>query len=368
MFRIVCSEGEARVGELQTRSGIVPTPFFMPVITQGRACRVIGPPDYHRLGMSVADHDAAAGGVAIANSLIAVFTPGADAIVADHGLARWLGTKSVLFTDSGGYQTSQGSSFTVQRASDGYQFTARWSGATLHLTPERAVELQQELRSDVAMVLDDVAPYGCDRATLLAAIERTHAWAERALRRRTDAEQLLFGISQGGIDPTLRKHSAAIIDSMGFDGAAIGGVAILPTAHERLAAVRASICALRPEKPRYVMGVSDPSQIVRMVGLGVDCFDAAYPSIQARAGLLLTDDGLVRLRDWPDASDETDIGEEVVRALVHHNARYLANLTARIRAAISEARYREFAQRFCARWEARRELNPPAASELPLAL
>lgn len=349
MFRLVCSDGAARVGELTTRSGTVPTPFFMPVITHGAAGRVIGPPDYHRLGMSAADHDATAGGVAIANSLIAAFTPGAEPIAADGGLARWLDTKSVLFTDSGGYQTSQGSSFIVQRTPDGYQFSARWSGASLHLTPERAVELQQELRSDVAMVLDDVAPHGCDRTTLLAAIERTHAWAERALRRRTDSGQLLFGISQGGIDPTLREQSAATIDSMGFDGAAIGGVAILPTAHERLTAVRASVVALRPQRPRYVMGVSDPSQIVRMVGLGVDCFDAAYPSIQARAGLMLTDDGLVK------ASEPTN-------DLVRHNARYLVQLTARIRAAIREACYDEFSREFCARWEAHRAMKMRGSS------
>jgi queuine/archaeosine tRNA-ribosyltransferase len=140
---------------------------------------------------------------------------------------------------------------------------------------------------------------------------------------------------------TLRKQSAATIDAMGFDGAAIGGVAILPTAHERLTAVRASVVALRSEKPRYVMGVSDPSQIVRMVGLGVDCFDAAYPSIQARAGLMLSDDGLVK-------------AAEATNDLVRHNARYLAQLTARIRAAIRAARYDEFSREFCARWEARR--------------
>jgi queuine tRNA-ribosyltransferase len=362
MFRIVSSDGAARAGELTTRSGTVATPFFMPVITQGTAARVIGPPDYHRLGMSAADHDAAAGGVAIANSLIAGFTPGAAAIAAAGGLACWLDTKSVLFTDSGGYQTSQGSSFVVQRTHDGYRFTARWSEASLLLTPERAIELQHELRSDVAMVLDDVAPYGCDHATLLAAIERTHAWAERALRRRTDSGQLLFGISQGGVDPALREQSAAIIDSMGFDGAAIGGVAILPTAHERLAAVRASVRALRPERPRYVMGVSDPSQIVRMVGLGVDCFDAAYPSIQARAGVLITDDGLVRVRDW-----SSDVGEDRVHSLVRHNAQYLAELTARIRTAISQGSYQEFAQQFCARWEARRTpSSPPNQSQLTL--
>jgi len=362
MFRIVASDGAARTGELTTRSGTVATPFFMPVITQGTAARVIGPPDYHRLGLGAADHDATAGGVAIANSLIASFTPGAAAIAAAGGLARWLDTKSVLFTDSGGYQTSQGSSFVVQRTHDGYRFAARWSDASFHLTPERAIELQQELRSDVAMVLDDVAPHGCDHATLLAAIERTHAWAERALRHRADTGQLLFGISQGGIDPALREQSAAIIDSMGFDGAAIGGVAILPTAHERMTAVRASICALRPERPRYVMGVSDPGQIVRMVGLGVDCFDAAYPSIQARAGMLLTDDGFVRVRDG-----STEVGEDRVRALARHNAKYLAELTARIRAAIGQGSYQEFAQQFCARWEARRAPSSPP-NELPLTL
>ncbi|HKE96042.1 MAG TPA: tRNA guanosine(34) transglycosylase Tgt [Povalibacter sp.] len=371
MFKVTSSDGAARSGELITRRGTVATPFFMPVITRSTGDRVIGPPEYHRLGVSAAECDAAAGGVAICNSLIAAFTPGAAAIVAERDVAGWLGTQSVLFTDSGGYQTSQGSSFVVSRTTTGYLFRTRWSGASLELTPESSVDLQQRLGADVAMVLDDVAPYGSDRDTVLDCLDRTHAWAERALHRRSDSAQLLFGICQGGIDLVLRERSASAIDSLGFDGTAIGGVAIIPTFAERQAAVEAAMSVLSAARPRYVMGIGDPDQIVRMVGLGVDCFDAAYPSIQARLGFVLSDRGKVPWRDWNPQWDETEActcptcsrtsmgalahapgatDDAIAPAIALHNCCYLARLMHRLREAIAGGRYRAFAEEFHSRW------------------
>lgn len=290
MFEIVDVDGPARVGRLTTRRGTVETPFFMPVITRGPAGRVIGPEDYHRLGAVAADCADAGFAAAIANSLIASFDPGVEGVGAS--LPEWLATPGVLFTDSGGYQTSQGSSFRVERRDDGYVFRPRWSDRSLLLTPETSVAIQQGLGSDVAMVLDDMAPLESSAAQARDHTERTHAWARRSVESRSDAGQLLFGICQGGIDPELRRHSAATIDALPFDGIAIGGIGILRPGDERLAAAGAALGLLSPLRPRYVMGVADPRDVVRLAASGVDCFDAAYPTILARRALLVTATGL----------------------------------------------------------------------------
>jgi len=375
MFKLQLTDGDARVGQLITRSGAIATPFFMPVITRGQSNRVIGPPEYHRLGISSADCRDAAAGVALSNGLISAFAPGIAPIVAEGGLARWLGTDSILFADSGGYQVSNGNSFVVRQTKDGYHFRARWSGDELDLTPEKSVELQHQIGIDVAMVLDDLPPFGCDRRTLLDSVDRTHMWAERALRRREDSEQLMFGICQGGVDAEIRARSAAFIDSLHFDGTAIGGIAVIRNHADRLTAVSAAIGALRRDKPRYVMGIGNPSDIVRLAGLGVDCFDGAYPSIQGRLGNVLTDDGPVKYRDWLQSVESgsatictcvscarTPLAElhdqsepllsKTVNALALHNTVYLVNLIARLRIAIRRREYASFAQQFCTRWEA----------------
>jgi len=346
MYHILFEDGDARIGQLVLRSGVVHTPFFMPVITRGAEHCRIGPEDYHRLGAHASDCAAAGTMVGIANSLICAFDPGTH-VARSGGLRKWLGTTTPLFTDSGGYQTSAGSSFVVQRRDDGYVFRARWSGEQLHLTPRSSIELQEALGSDVAMTLDDMAPYGSDSSTIASSLERTHAWAKQAIAHRSDSAQLLFGICQGGTDVLLRKQSASLIDGLGFDGNAIGGIGILRNSEERLAAVRAAVGALSPARPRYVMGVGDPADIVRMVGQGIDCFDAAYPTILALRGLKITDDGLER-HGTLDAG-----GEDAVRVAALHNLRYLERLMADVRQAIRLRRYREFSAAFVARWYAR---------------
>jgi queuine tRNA-ribosyltransferase len=290
MFEIVVEDGSARAGRLSTRRGTVETPFFMPVITRGPSGRTIGPEDYHQLGAFAADCGAAGYGAAIANSLIASLDPGVERMRGP--LADWLDAPCVLFTDSGGYQTSQGSSFRVERRDDGYVFHPRWNDQRLLLTPESSVAIQERLGSDVAMVLDDMAPRESSAARTREHTERTHAWARRALESRRDSRQLLFGICQGGMDPELRRHSARTIDALPFDGVAIGGIGILRPGTERLAAAGCALPFLSPLRPRYVMGVADPRDVVRLAANGVDCFDAAYPTILAGRALLVTDGGL----------------------------------------------------------------------------
>jgi queuine tRNA-ribosyltransferase len=374
MFEILCEDGPARVGRLKTRSGVFDTPFYMPVITRADASRTIGPEDYHSLGAHSEDCTEAGHSTAIANALISAFAPGVEALGAG-GLRAWLGTPLPLFTDSGGYQTSQGTSFDVRRLANGFEFRARWNGMALHLTPRRSVELQERLGSDVALVLDDMAPYGADAAVLRECVERTHAWAREAVERRSDAQQLLFGICQGGTDPELRRHSAACIDALDFDGIAIGGIGILARRAERLAAVAATLPALSVQRLRYVMGVGDPAQIVELVCAGIDCFDAAYPTIQARAGRLVTSRGtrdFLQPKTLPDGPIESGcvctlcvrlsfaelvaLGrsqpDDAVRLAAMHNLVFLARLMADLRAAIRARRLREFSAQWRARWEA----------------
>lgn len=377
MFAIIAEDGGARTGELITRRGSTRTPFFMPVITHGTTDRAIGPDEYHRLGTNPSVCAEAGCGIAIANALICSIAPGMGAVRAKGGLHLWLEARCMLFTDSGGYQTSQGSSFIVERRGDaGFAFEARWSGAQVLLTPELSIDLQHELGSDVALMLDDMAPYACDAQTLHASVERTHAWAERALKRRWDAQQLLFGITQGGTDVNLRERSARYVDALGFDGIAIGGIGIVPSAEERLRVVKASVAHLSAARPRYVMGVGDPADIVRMVGAGIDCFDAAYPSIQAGKGLVLTAGGLRSLKHLVEAgADSLDLdcrcptclhlqsgkldftlrhmSAEASAMISLHNVHFMMQLMSNVQTAIEQGGFEEFAHRFLQRWYCR---------------
>ena len=383
MFHIIREDGAARLGRLVTRSGSVSTPFFMPVITTGPLDRSIGPPDYHGLGAGAEQCSAGGTSAAIANSLIAAFAPGVNPIRQAGGLRNWLATPAVLFTDSGGYQTSQGSSFFVERHEAGCKFRARWSHDVVELTPRSSIDLQHALGSDVAMVLDDMTPYGGGAADLAASVERSHRWAQEAVAHRSDSAQLLFAICHGGTNAALRRYSATVIDSLDVDGVAIGGIGILPSSRERLAAVDHSVQWISAGRPRYAMGVGHPPDIVDLVLRGIDCFDAAYPSIEATRGRLVTWSGL---RDFvapapPSAHGDAPIDAqcdcslcgnltsgafrelartnrlEASRLATVHNLAFFVRLMNRIQRAINDHRLTSFALSLRADW-ARTPLVP----------
>jgi queuine tRNA-ribosyltransferase len=346
--------------------------------------RTIGPGDYHRIA---ADHHhcAAAGAAAvISNSLIAAFSPGLGAIRSTGGIHGMLEARTVIFTDSGGFQASPTSSFVVRHTTEGIHFTARWAQLQLFLTPEASMVLQQDLGSDVALSLDDMAPYGSGRQRLAEALDRTHRWAEACLTHHTDRTQLLFGICQGGLETDLRRESASFIDSLGFDGIAIGGVAldIKETLEQKCAVVETTVACLGDRRPRYVMGIADPLEILQMVALGVDCFDAAYPTIKAAQGLLLTGSGVhpasavdsYNVERPIDAACECEVcGKYSLEHLRHlervepdsalelrsrHNVFFMMQFMARVRDAIRERRFELFASEFAARWIGARRAAP----------
>jgi len=283
MFKITAKDGKARVGKLKTRHGTIETPFFMPVATRAVG-KFIGPEDYKKLKIKAS----------ISNSFILYLKPGLKVVENAGGIHKFMNCKHIMFTDSGGFQVSK-ESFLKEQSKKGIFFQNPMDNSSHFITPKKSMEIQQTIKADVAMAFDDMAPYGSTKERFELALERTHRWAEESLKHHTDKKQLLFGISQGGFYKDLRKKSAKFIDALPFDGNAIGGVAIGEPLDKMYLAVKSALPELNPDKPRYVMGVGSPVDIVELVSLGVDCFDSIYPTKNARHNTLYTSEGPINI-------------------------------------------------------------------------
>ncbi|MDO8599384.1 MAG: tRNA guanosine(34) transglycosylase Tgt [bacterium] len=282
-FTITATSGAARAGVLRTAHGDVPTPCFMPIATIG-AVRHVSATELHTMGASMI----------LANTYHLMLRPGAAYIAERGGLHRFMGWDGPILTDSGGFQVfslgarvaSRGGKGFVTLTDEGVRFRSHIDGSTHELTPERVIDIQRDLGSDIAMVLDVCPPQPCAADTLARAVATTTAWAARSLAHAesTGARERMriFGIIQGGSDATLRQASAAAITALPFDGFAIGGVAV----GEEKAAVRHAVeltAPLLPEDhPRYLMGLGTPADIVHAVRNGVDLFDCVLPTRGAR--------------------------------------------------------------------------------------
>ncbi|HXV35650.1 MAG TPA: tRNA guanosine(34) transglycosylase Tgt [Myxococcota bacterium] len=288
LFEISARDGEARAGVLKTPHGRVETPAFMPVATFG-AVR----------GVSVDELRAAGAQILLANTYHLEERPGSDLIAGQGGLHGFTGWSGPWLTDSGGYQvTSLAGRARIDE--DGVSFRSSVDGRSQLLTPERAIEIQHRLGSDIAMVLDECQPIGSDptaRAALRAAAARTLRWAERSARARRSSGQALFAIVQGGADARLRHAHAEQLVALGFDGYAHGGLGLGETLAQRSEAVAATHDALPDAAPRYLMGLGYPSDLVDAIAAGVDLFDCVIPTRHARHGVLFARDGLLRLRN-----------------------------------------------------------------------
>lgn len=291
MIAVHATDGAARAGTVSTTRGAFATPCFMPVGTRG-AVKHLTSGDLEDLGIEVV----------LANTYHLMLRPGADVVASlggIHGFAAWGGH---VLTDSGGYQVF---SLAPDVDDDGVTFRSTYDGSTHRLTPERAVDVQARIGSDIQMVLDVCAPLPSAHEVLRLAVDRTAAWAARARRAPRPAGQALFGIVQGGTDVELRRESAERTVALDFDGHGIGGLSVGESREEMLPALAAALGVLPADKPRYLMGVGDPAGIVEAIALGVDMFDCVLPSRLARHGTLLTTAGRVNLRNarWA-ASDE----------------------------------------------------------------
>jgi queuine tRNA-ribosyltransferase len=286
-FRVAATHGRARCGELLVRGRATPTPAFMPVATQGTLKGIAGG-RLVDLGFRAL----------LANTYHLSLRPGEATVRALGGLHRFMDYDGIVLTDSGGFQVF---SLAERRAldADGVTFRSHLDGTEIRFTPERAMQIQHALDSDIAMVLDECPPAGADAAVLGTAVERSLAWARRSLaeHRRLSADRACFAIVQGGRDAQLRAGMARDLAALEFDGFAIGGVAVGEDAPTIRAEVEAFAPLLPEDRPRYLMGVGSPRELVAAVQSGVDLFDCVLPTRNARNGYLFTRAGVVKIRN-----------------------------------------------------------------------
>ena len=286
--RLPGPNGGPRLGRLTLDRGTVATPAFMPVGTAGavKAARWL-------------DLEAAGAEIVLANTYHLMLRPGGDAIRRLGGLHRFVGWDRPILTDSGGYQVM---SLAANRtlSEDGVVFRSHVDGSLHSLTPERAVDLQLgDFGVDVAMVLDECTPFPATKDETRASMELTHRWAARAAARREalgTGRGALFGIVQGGMYPDLRAESAAAVSGLLFDGVACGGLSVGEPKDEMRAMVAGTAPLLPEDKPRYLMGVGRPDDLIDAVARGFDLFDCVLPTRAARHGLLYTAEGTLAIK------------------------------------------------------------------------
>ncbi|HEY5095746.1 MAG TPA: tRNA guanosine(34) transglycosylase Tgt [Candidatus Eremiobacteraceae bacterium] len=297
-FTLQRTDDVARAGLLHTTHGDVPTPVFMPVGTQA-AVKGLSPDELHACGARII----------LANAYHCYLRPGAEIIERAGGLHGFMAWSGAILTDSGGFQV-----FSLSKLSrvddDGYHFASHLDGSRHTFTPESVVALQERLGSDVAMLLDDVAPAGVDRDRAADAARRTLVWAQRARAVKKREDQLTFAIVQGSTFDDLRRANARELVELDFPGYAIGGLWVGESKEESVAMTRATCEELPAHKPRYLMGVGTPEDLLDGIAAGVDMFDCVYPTRCARHALALTSRGRLNLRNAKFADDFTPLDPE----------------------------------------------------------
>ncbi|NMB76151.1 MAG: tRNA guanosine(34) transglycosylase Tgt [Myxococcales bacterium] len=355
--------GPARCGVLHTRRGAVETPVFMPVGTAG-AVKTLHPDEVRALGYSLV----------LGNTYHLMLRPGAELVAALGGLHRFMGWDGAILTDSGGYQV-----FSLQKIrrihEDGVEFRSHIDGGAHFLSPERAVEIQRLLGADIMMALDECPPHDADAAYHAASCQRTTRWATRCLSARGQHGGALFGIVQGGLDLPLRRAHLDELAAMPFDGLALGGLSV-GEGPERMAEVVADVAPrMPPERPRYLMGVGEPRDILMAVSAGIDMFDCVLPTRNARNGSLFTRRGRIQIRNSVHARADRPIEEgcacpacrrfsraylrhlylsnEILghRLNTLHNLHFFAEFMRDVRRAIREDRLAAFAAEFLSEFE-----------------
>jgi queuine tRNA-ribosyltransferase len=356
----------ARAGSGRTAHGPVETPVFMPVGTRATVKGIL-PDRLAALGARIV----------LANAYHLFLRPGDAAVEAAGGLGAFMGWPGVTLTDSGGFQVFSLAD-TVRVTDEGVAFSSIVDGAKHFWTPEDNMAIQQRLGADIVMQLDQCPPYPADRAVVETAVRRSADWARRCKEAHTREDQLLFGIVQGGVHADLRQESVQRLAGIGFAGYGIGGYSV-GEPHEMMLASLEPVCASLPaDRPRYLMGVGNPTTILRAIALGVDMFDCVLPTRTARLGTAFSSEGRLNLRNARFSADRGPLdpacacptcsrftrayirhlvtSKEMLGAvlLTEHNLFYLLDLTAKARAAISEGRYAAF----LANW-----LATPAAAD-----
>lgn len=359
----------ARRGKLETNHGTFDTPMFMPVGTRATV-KMLTPEELY---------DCHAG-IVLANTYHLWLRPGEDLIDKAGGVRKFMNYKGPMLTDSGGFQV-----FSLANPKDiteeGVHFKSHIDGSKLFLTPEKSIEIQNKLDSDIAMSFDECPPYPVTHDYMKKSVERTLRWAARGKKVHKNENQSLFGIVQGGEFPDLRKFSAEETVKMNFDGYSIGGTSVGEDKETMLRMIEYSTPHLPEDKVRYLMGVGEPMDIIEGVIRGVDIFDCVLPTRIARHGNAFTRTGKINLKNQKFREDFTPIEEDCdcytcrnytkayIRHLITtgeglggrllsiHNIRFLIRITEELRTAIEEDRVIEYRNQFKEKYEENKNKN-----------
>ena len=383
VFEVVARDRGARRGRLRTAHGVVETPAFMPVGTQG-SVKTLHPDELAELGA----------GMVLGNTYHLNLRPGLEVIGAHGGLHAFMGWRGPLLTDSGGFQVWSLAKLR-KITEEGARFQSHLDGTPMTLTPESSMGIQAALGSDVAMALDECPPWPCEREYAEESLGLTTRWAARCKAwHESRAEgavpwmngrgalppegtgvgrQLLFGIVQGSVYADLRERSARELVEIGFDGYAVGGVSVGEPEEEMMRAVENAAPFLPEDKPRYAMGLGTPPQLLEMIGRGVDMFDCVMPTRLARHGVAMTAEGPVTLKRKEFEKDLRPLCEGAhpkvagftraylrhlfrageglaARVLSFHNLHFYLGLMERARVAVEAGRFAEFREGFARRY------------------
>lgn len=357
------SECAARRGEVKTRQGIIQTPVFMPVGTQGTV-KAVTPENLSEMGAQII----------LGNTYHLYIRPGHELVERFGGLHSFMNWKGSILTDSGGFQI-----FSLKELAtiteEGAAFRSHLDGSKLFLSPEDAVRVQQSLGSDIMMCLDTCIPFPATREETISATELTTRWARRCRQAHERRDQLLFGIVQGGMYPELRENHAQALRDIGFDGYAIGGLSVGESKENMHDMTEATVPHLPDEYPKYLMGVGTPSDLVEGVWRGVDMFDCVMPTRNARNGALFTSKGKISIKNARFREDENPLDDECscytcrnysrayLRHLFHareilsyhlntiHNLHYYLTLMSQMRGAIESDEFASFRKDFYSKLE-----------------
>ncbi len=360
-YELIKTDGKARIGKLHTNHGTFETPMFMPVGTLANV-KTLVPEELKDMNS----------GVILSNTYHLWLRPGEDIVSKAGGLHKFMNYDGPILTDSGGFQVfSLAKNKKKDITEEGVHFKSHIDGSKLFLTPEKSIEIQNKLDSDIAMSFDECPPASADYKYLKNSVERTLRWAKRGKDAFNNPNQSLFGIVQGGPIEDLRKYSAEETVKMDFDGYSVGGVANDGESKEDMyKAIDYSIPYLPEDKPRYLMGVGEPIDILEGVERGIDMFDCVLPTRIARHGNVFTHHGRVNMRNAKFREDFTPIeegcdcytckhytrsyirhllvaGEQLAgRLLSIHNIRFLIKETEDIRDSIKNGNFKEFKEQF----------------------
>ena len=380
-FELLKTDSAARLGRIHTRHGVVDTPVFMPVgtlasvksLTTDQLTRLStehrAPSTQHTEPGT--QHSGPGPQIILNNTYHLMLRPGVDLLEKLGGVHQFMGWKGAVLSDSGGFQVFSLSAIRKIRE-EGVEFRSHIDGSEHFLSPERSVEIQTRMGVDIAMAFDECPPYGLSHDEVEKSAALTHRWAKRSLDARTGAPAL-FGIVQGGVYPDLRKRSVEEIAGLDFDGIAIGGLSVGEPKESMLETMRYTAPLLPSDRPRYVMGVGTPEDLVEGVAAGVDMFDCVMPTRNARNGTLFTSAGKVAIKNAKYTADESPLDpacacvtcrtvsraylrhlyvNNEIAALVYntiHNVSFYLDLMRKIRQAIASNSFGSFRDSFLSR-------------------